>query len=695
MPPVTTTIPGATVVFCALNAATATSFYGNPTANTIQYTVVSTIDFTQSFTFTSNGVSYTSLHLVGSTTDPTLRKMYYIADGVETLVYHNDQWTDESYKTITFETQNVREGIYGLLYGSANHVNCGCKIPAGTYRWIEDVVKDGSLFISSFTSGNEVFCVATGSTDGRRYYKKFPANNSYESVYIYTDGAWVDEKYKTITIPENCYIEYGDADVFTSLFESTPTISFKHRFKNDTLIGTGTYKFRRYSVEEPVATYTLEAGTYKWVDTLSVPYEPPFYYKFAFNFVSNNVNYTYIQLGSELDALLMYENNRVYGKNTWFDDNYKTITLSTSQTVSAEFYNWAITGGNLVKQTGETWMLNSDLSSAANLGRTVIDFVSNGASFKSLSYNISGEPNSLYYFEAATGTTSTLAYVFGTWQNTAYRTITFSTPPTGNLLTWLQANGTKQGGVTTKKFTLPTYSGMTGVADGYQLLSGDIDVSESVYNALTAVNAGGSLTDFGNTCGLTIPASQVKMDAVGYCLKATDSAEVVNGKYVAVISIDNLTSETQANPHVIEFDYETNTATYTALKADDVDVENHSITVTGIKANGKTLLVYCFDVVTPKGYKVSYTNTANSTARCEVKINGSSTWTTITESSGSFDNVESIQFYLGYNPGMYSCSVVSTTLGVNLDSRSAAVTSDVYTVTQDVSDLKITWQPAM
>lgn len=34
----------------------------------------------------------------------------------------------------------------------------------------------------------------------------------------------------------------------------------------------------------------------------------------------------------------------------WISDNYKTITLSTPQAVSAEFYEWAITGGNLVKQ---------------------------------------------------------------------------------------------------------------------------------------------------------------------------------------------------------------------------------------------------------------------------------------------------------------------------------------------------------
>lgn len=270
MPPVTTTIPGATVVFCALNAAMATSFYGNPTANTIQYTVVSTIEFTQSFTFSSNGVSYTSLHLVGSTTDPNLRKMYYIADGVETLVYHNDQWTDEAYKTITFETQSVREGIYGLLYGQINHINCGVKVQPGTYVWKDNPGTLGSsLYINSFVSGNETFCAATLDSNGERNYAKITVNDSYEGVDIYTNGAWVDEKYKTITIPENCYIGYGKDNDFASLFEATPTISFKHRFKNDTLIGTGTYKFRRYSVEEPVVVKSLEDSTWAEISQVS------------------------------------------------------------------------------------------------------------------------------------------------------------------------------------------------------------------------------------------------------------------------------------------------------------------------------------------------------------------------------------------------------------------------------------------
>ena len=30
------------------------------------------------------------------------------------------------------------------------------------------------------------------------------------------------------------------------------------------------------------------------------------------------------------------------------------------------------------------------------------------------------------------------------WYNEAYKTLVFDTPPTGDLLTWLQANATKQ-----------------------------------------------------------------------------------------------------------------------------------------------------------------------------------------------------------------------------------------------------------
>mgnify|MGYP004502538037 CR=1 FL=1 len=488
MPPVTATITGATVKFCALNAAMATSFYGNPTANTIQYTVVSTIEFTQSFTFSSNGVSYTSLHLVGSTTDPNLRKMYYIADGVETLVYHNDQWTDEAYKTITFETQSVREGIYGLLYGQTNNINCGVKVQPGTYVWKDNPGTLGSsLYINSFVSGNETFCAVTLNSNEERNYSKITVNDSYEGVDIYTNGAWVDEKYKTITISENCYIGYGKDNDFASLFEAAPTISFAHRYQNSTLIGTGTYKFRHYSVEKPVATYTLEAGTYKWVDvpnfTKTSFTEPLSFDCDGYSYTSIFVDY-YVRGGGNIVFETEEDSTTVYdGKDSggWVSDNYKTITLTTDQTVSAEFYTWAITGGNLVKQTGETWVLNETLDIYRGDSKTktyIINFVSNGENFAKIRTEDDNDDQGQYleyYKSTALGASPTPVYHSYQhndggyeWQNQAYRTITFSTPPTGDLLTWLQANGTKQGGVT--EHTL-TFSGVTVTVDGASVTS--------------------------------------------------------------------------------------------------------------------------------------------------------------------------------------------------------------------------------
>lgn len=131
--------------------------------------------------------------------------------------------------------------------------------------------------------------------------------------------------------------------------QSVQTISFKHRFKNDTLIGTGTYKFRRYSVEEPVATYTLEAGTYKWVDSPNLIniYQDLIY-------TSDGYNGTAIGVTTSKGGLITYvvTNGEVFAYNPgagWTND-YQKITISTSQNVSYEFYNWAITGGNLVKQ---------------------------------------------------------------------------------------------------------------------------------------------------------------------------------------------------------------------------------------------------------------------------------------------------------------------------------------------------------
>lgn len=54
---------------------------------------------------------------------------------------------------------------------------------------------------------------------------------------------------------------------------ATPTISFKHFYKTDTLIGTGTYKFRLYSQSEPVVTPQLATPTNVAIDGTTLSWD--------------------------------------------------------------------------------------------------------------------------------------------------------------------------------------------------------------------------------------------------------------------------------------------------------------------------------------------------------------------------------------------------------------------------------------
>ena len=92
----------------------------------------------------------------------------------------------------------------------------------------------------------------------------------------------------------------------------------------------------------------------------------------------------------------------------------------------------------------ETWVIKSDAT--GEFATTQIAFTSNGQKFTSIgANNSSGVAMILYYdsYEVAGYDPGTGPYVYE-FYNDAYRKLTFDTPPTGALLTWLQANATRQ-----------------------------------------------------------------------------------------------------------------------------------------------------------------------------------------------------------------------------------------------------------
>lgn len=91
------------------------------------------------------------------------------------------------------------------------------------------------------------------------------------------------------------------------------------------------------------------------------------------------------------------------------------------------------------KATGETWLLNGSIASPNIKHTWNVNFISNGTAYTKLTW--SDNPRQILEYD------STAVYKEAPdpfWLDQAYRTITFDAAPTGELLTFLQANGTKQ-----------------------------------------------------------------------------------------------------------------------------------------------------------------------------------------------------------------------------------------------------------
>ncbi len=123
-------------------------------------------------------------------------------------------------------------------------------------------------------------------------------------------------------------------------------------------------------------------------------------------------------------------------------------TVTWEAITNAESYDVYV-DGELYENTtggasGETWLLNSSISGGSE-NFSNLSFVCDSLQYDSI--YVSTDDGSVS--DVSYGNSSPYRYLSAYngdsgWYKQVYRTITFSTSPTGNLLTWLQANGTKQ-----------------------------------------------------------------------------------------------------------------------------------------------------------------------------------------------------------------------------------------------------------
>lgn len=119
----------------------------------------------------------------------------------------------------------------------------------------------------------------------------------------------------------------------------------------------------------------------------------------------------------------------------------ENTTLSFDEVENATEYEIFVDNvsiGSYQVSKGETWVLNETINLSTQTFTT--NFVSNGQNFNSLKLT-----NTLLEYDTTPVYAKFVPEGGSNWvEGEAYRTITFATPPTGDLLTWLQANGVKQ-----------------------------------------------------------------------------------------------------------------------------------------------------------------------------------------------------------------------------------------------------------
>lgn len=117
----------------------------------------------------------------------------------------------------------------------------------------------------------------------------------------------------------------------------------------------------------------------------------------------------------------------------------------------------------------ETWIIKDN--AAGEFATTQIAFTSNGQKFTSIGAVYDGSAFSLQY-----GNNEIAIFIPGAssgyeFYNEAYRKLTFDTPPTGALLTWLQTNATLQEDTTVVEY-LTTNIDLKKVANAIRAKSG-------------------------------------------------------------------------------------------------------------------------------------------------------------------------------------------------------------------------------
>lgn len=217
---------------------------------------------------------------------------------------------------------------------------------------------------------------------------------------------------------------------------------------------------------------------------------------------------------------------------------------------------------NLQLYAGETWVLNETVNGA--LAKTDISFSLNSLDFTSISasyYRPEMSPIQqlqVYYGNIQIVYDSGSSVTMYGWDDQAYRTITFATAPTGDLLTWLQANGTKQS--TPTKLPTPTNVSITGTTVQWDKVANatsyDVLVDGEVWENIAVAQKYTVNVNCGSSCDIYDGDTLLKSGTIAYTAEITSGVLkviVTSSATIDTISVTGGVTKTSQSGNTILF----------------------------------------------------------------------------------------------------------------------------------------------
>lgn len=302
--------------------------------------------------------------------------------------------------------------------------------------------------------------LVTGKNQITANFKKPATFSGYVPCYIklliYVDDEYLNTVEKEITADSSASISWGYSEICSGHLDSSKTFTFKAMMCGNEALSS---VWSNIVTDKYVITQQI-SGTWVFNETIDASGLPSGSENTQIPFASDELETDKFSCLVYDGEYLLYNspNGTVIYDNGWEDESYRTFTVTGSQTINADLYNWIWNNAKPVYTLSGTWLFKDNIETLSDtVGASFtenISFMSNGSLFQSIEHRRNDDDDGCLIYYPSSGSTLTVYYyeddggmTLGWLGNEAYKEVTLAEQGVSEqFYNWFTSNADYQSG---------------------------------------------------------------------------------------------------------------------------------------------------------------------------------------------------------------------------------------------------------